>query len=482
MNLKKNAWIIMLIILLLAILLRFWAIESESYWLDEAISIRQAQADDFGSTLDMVKKDIHLPLHITLLHFWVKIFGTSELASRLLSLIFGVAGVWISYLLTKKLFNRRIAIITSLLFAFSPIMIYYSQEARLYSLFVFLSLLSFYFYIKFIENMNNKNLLFYGLSTLLLIYTHLFAFLVLLVQNVYILYKFKFQFKKLIKWFAGQFILFLLFLPWISNLFKQVSSTLNTDWIPKPNIGIVLLTILDFFGHIVIVLMFLICLIIIIRKKHKPMDKDKKMLLVLWILLPFAIVLFYSLIISSVYNTRYLLFTVPALLILFSVLIDKIAEKKKYLTYMLVGAIILFSFISIVNQVNTTDKDDWRSVSSYIKENVEEEYIFINPFYHHDPFTYYFDEECFKDYYIHSCNYNNHNLLALKWDAICCNDSTGLTATDEKNTLGDYINETVWLISVKEKLYAVPLFDYFNENMNLTLSKKFGEIKISKFE
>jgi len=212
------------------------------------------------------------------------------------------------------------------------------------------------------------------------------------------------------------------------------------------------------------------------------MDKDKKMLLVLWILLPFAIVLFYSLIISSVYNTRYLLFTVPALLILFSVLIDKIAEKKKYLTYMLVGAIILFSFISIVNQVNTTDKDDWRSVSSYIKENVEEEYIFINPFYHHDPFTYYFDEECFKDYYIHSCNYNNHNLLALKWDAICCNDSTGLTATDEKNTLGDYINETVWLISVKEKLYAVPLFDYFNENMNLTLSKKFGEIKISKFE
>ncbi|MFT7616249.1 MAG: mannosyltransferase, partial [Candidatus Woesearchaeota archaeon] len=230
---KNNIWKILIIILLVATLLRVWGIESESYWLDESISIRQAQEKEYSTTFELVKNDIHLPLHISILHFWVKLFGTDEFATRSLSVLFGVLSIPILYLLAKQLFNKRVAIISSIIFAVSPIMIYYSQEARLYSLFVFLSLLSMYFYVRYLEDMSTKKLLFYGLASLFLIYTHLFSFLVLFVQNVFILYRMKLQPKKLYKWFIGQFILFILFLPWIANLIKQVSSTLNTMWIPK---------------------------------------------------------------------------------------------------------------------------------------------------------------------------------------------------------------------------------------------------------
>ncbi|MFT7615866.1 MAG: hypothetical protein ACI8Y7_000693, partial [Candidatus Woesearchaeota archaeon] len=286
------------------------------------------------------------------------------------------------------------------------------------------------------------------------------------------------------KWFIGQFILFILFLPWIANLIKQVSSTLNTMWIPKPSIDILLKTLFDFFGSKLLMLVFVVLIVIVlIRQKYKHIDKEKIVLLLLWFLAPLTIVLGYSFIVSPVYHTRYMLFIVPALIILYSVLIDTVTSHKKYLKLILIVSIVILSLFSVSTQVNTVEKDDWKSVSEYITTNVKNgEAVFINPFYHHDPFTYYYDSECFLESDIHSCNYNKHNLLALKWDADCCTDSTRLTATDNKDTLDQYIGKTIWLISVREELYGVPLSEYFEQRMDLSESKQFGEIMIYKFE
>jgi uncharacterized membrane protein len=485
MNTNNKTWIILILILFIALLLRFWGIGTESYWLDEAISVRQAQEKDYNTTLNMLKEDVHLPLYISLLYVWVKIFGTSELATRLLSLIFGLAGILLCYLLTKDLFNERTALIASAIFAVSPIMIYYSQESRLYSLFVFLSLLSFYFYLKWINEQSNKNLLWYILSTSLLIYTHLFFVLVLLVQNIYALYKSRSNLTYLIKWFSSQIMLFIIFLPWMSHILRQANnSTLHTVWIPKPNNGIILSSFMELIGNKFILGLFIICLVyFIVGRKYNSSDKDKILFLLCYLIVPFIIVISYSYIGSSVYNTRYMLFTLPAFFVVFSLIIEKVSEKNMLLLYGLVGIIIILSLMSVAAQTNRLDKDDWRSVSLYISKNVKDnENLFINPFYHQDPFTYYFDSSCFKYDDIYSCNYNNYHLLSLRWDAFCCNDSTILTATDDQNLLKDYLNNTLWLISVRERLYAAPLYDYFNENMNLTVSKEFGDIKIYKFE
>jgi len=178
-----------------------------------------------------------------------------------------------------------------------------------------------------------------------------------------------------------------------------------------------------------------------------------------------------------------MLFTVPAFLIIFSLLIDNISVRKEYLVYLIVSVVILISFISVYIQVRNVDKDDWQSVVDYINENVKEgEAIFINPFYHQDPFTFYYDRECFLSSDIYSCNYEDHNIVSLKWYANCCSSDTRLTATDEKNLLGNYINNTVWQISVKEELYNAPLNNYFFENMDLVENKEFGDVKIYKFE
>jgi len=91
-------------------------------------------------------------------------------------MIFGVLSVGMTFLLARRLFSDEVAIVSALLMCLSPIMIYYSQEARLYSLFVLLTLVSFYFFINYLEKKSRANLIAYIFFSLLFIYTQLFAF------------------------------------------------------------------------------------------------------------------------------------------------------------------------------------------------------------------------------------------------------------------------------------------------------------------
>ena len=70
-------------------------------WVDEAISVDQAQMP-FGQMLDdMATTDVHPPLHHAVLWVTVRLFGTSELAVRLPSLLAGVALVPVMYWVGK---------------------------------------------------------------------------------------------------------------------------------------------------------------------------------------------------------------------------------------------------------------------------------------------------------------------------------------------------------------------------------------------
>jgi mannosyltransferase len=486
MNLKKYGFVVVLVILILATAVRLWGINSESYWLDETISIKQAQ-ENYGTTIALIKNDVNLPLYVSVLHFWVKLFGISESSSRSLSLLFGVLSVGMAYLLGRKLFSERVAILASLFMSLSPLMIYYSQETRGYSLFVFLTLVSFYFFVSYLEKKNNANLVAYVIFSLFLIYTHLFAFLVIVVQNVYILYINSFRIKALLSWFVGQAVLLVCFLPWFSILLNQIAnSTRSTMWIATPTSKIVAFTFLDFFGDTLAIVLFIIVMIFFfVTGNYQTVDCKKLILPLSWLILPFVLIVTYSVIFSSLYATRYLLFTLPALYLLFAVFVDKLNPKHAILSRIIICALIISSSIAIVDQVNRTDKDDWRSVSAYIKQNVQkDEVIFIDPFYHQEPFAYYYDRDCFNQVYIPSCDYNKHRIVSLDWKAQCCNATTKLTALDGINQLGYYRDKKIWIVSVRPELYDEnnSLFDYFKSYKKITAYKEFGDIKLYRME
>ena len=157
---------------------------SRGLWVDEAISVSQAQMS-FGQMLaDVRDTDVHPPLHHALLWLTVRAFGTSEVAVRLPSLIAGVALVPVMAWVGRVLYDRRTGWIAAVLAAIAPFGVWYSQEARMYSLFMLFSAVAVGAQVQAVRTGRTRHWVLYGLATAALIWTQYFALLPVLVQQL----------------------------------------------------------------------------------------------------------------------------------------------------------------------------------------------------------------------------------------------------------------------------------------------------------
>lgn len=152
---KKNI-ILILILFIIAVGFRFLYMDN-ALWYDEACSWATA-TDNAGIMHNLLNVDLqHTPLYFVLLKFWIKFFGQSETAMRSLSLIFGALTVPFSYIVGNKISKN--AIFSSMVCAVSPLLVLFSSEVRMYSLVVFLVLLSINFLIDYEQKGDKKSLL-----------------------------------------------------------------------------------------------------------------------------------------------------------------------------------------------------------------------------------------------------------------------------------------------------------------------------------
>lgn len=84
--------------------------------------------------------DTSPPLYYLLLQGWTLIFGTSDLDLRLFSVSFSIASVPLIAALAYRIGGSRAVVASCILFAFSPLVLYYATEGRMYSLLIFLAL------------------------------------------------------------------------------------------------------------------------------------------------------------------------------------------------------------------------------------------------------------------------------------------------------------------------------------------------------
>ena len=118
------------IVALFAFGLRTWNLDAQSLWWDEGFSLDLA-----GQSIgQIIYGDFHPPLYHLLLAGWIRIAGTSDFAARYLSVIIGTLMVPLAYRLAVRLFDRRAGLVAALLVAASPVLMWYSQEARMYGL------------------------------------------------------------------------------------------------------------------------------------------------------------------------------------------------------------------------------------------------------------------------------------------------------------------------------------------------------------
>lgn len=111
--------------------LYFCQIASQSYWLDEMVSIYVAKYWSWNT----IQWENHPPLYSVILSGWIKLFGDSEIGTRSLSALFTLASILIMYrALLVAGYNIKYALLWTLLYATNPVTIRLAQETRMYAL------------------------------------------------------------------------------------------------------------------------------------------------------------------------------------------------------------------------------------------------------------------------------------------------------------------------------------------------------------
>jgi mannosyltransferase len=135
----------------------------QSFWRDEAFSVLIAERP--LSTF-ITKLTFEPPVYYTILHFWIKIFGDSEIAVRSLSFIAFAVACFIVIEWAHKLFRKSwLSVYLPVLFFVNPMLIYYAFEVRTYGLYILFATLSLFAY-------QQKRWKLFVAATLLGFYTH----------------------------------------------------------------------------------------------------------------------------------------------------------------------------------------------------------------------------------------------------------------------------------------------------------------------
>lgn len=128
-----------LVVLAAAACTRFWRLEFHSFWFDEAVSLAWAKADaaDILRITLQLSRDKHPPAYYLALHYWqglLEWFGAadSDGALRAFGVLVGLLMVWGIIRLATQLSGRVTGLLAGLFVALAPILVWYSQELRMF--------------------------------------------------------------------------------------------------------------------------------------------------------------------------------------------------------------------------------------------------------------------------------------------------------------------------------------------------------------
>ena len=200
------------LLLLLATGLRFHRLDAQSFWNDEGNSARLSERA-IPAILEGTASDIHPPLYYLLLHGWRALLGDSEFALRALSAFAGVLTVATVAALAKRrgaggqgsrgerlppaplrqqpaTYMRMAA---TLFAATAPVLIYYSQETRMYALLGLLAALSTWALLAWLGGAGRRWAVAYVLLAAAGLYTHYFFPAVIVAHGVVVWLGSRFQ-------------------------------------------------------------------------------------------------------------------------------------------------------------------------------------------------------------------------------------------------------------------------------------------------
>ncbi len=251
--LKKNwNWIVLILIIILGTYFRVYHIDypaigyhnwKEVHYLTEARNFAKDGFFKYGffiPTYDYFlgregpegEHPDSFPTTSILVGIVFKLFGTSLVGARLVSIIFSLGTIIVMYLLAKKLFGREdYALIVAFITATSPLLIFFGRQVQLEPIALFFMVLTGYFFLKWKENPTMRNIVLTSASFALAFLPRYDHFTIIVPILFIFPYK-KLLEKKLWKQFAVAIIILLTIPAWLLYT-KIVGDRLDTTIVPE---------------------------------------------------------------------------------------------------------------------------------------------------------------------------------------------------------------------------------------------------------
>lgn len=384
--LRKN-WLIWSI-LGISLILRLIYL-NQSLWLDEGIEWWAVTTFNLRQLFGFMSGDFNPPAHYLVAWFWLRVFGTSEIAMRMPSVLFGVGTVWwiykIANLIRSDLARQGQTFTAPAMAAVNGLLIYYSQEARAYAMAVFLITGAMYYVIKrsgpsYAKASKGKEYLEYlgylGCMTAAL-YTHYLTWLLIPFLIIY----------------GAKYLLPIVFtIPWWSMVWKQLqvgqmvsqnavwAKIGETSW---QNIGLVVVKFITgripfpenlFLKGIIVLISILIWLLII---KGVTARKNKEDLtLILWGFGPLILGGLIGMRIPIFIYFRFL-FVLPAIILLAAKGLDGIRGKWGQLLKL--GILGIFGGFSLLYLFNRNyHREGWKEMVVELHQIDNEPTVIMN--------------------------------------------------------------------------------------------------------
>lgn len=370
------------ILLITGLVLRLISL-NQSLWLDEAINILAVKNFSLNGLITQYAiADFHPPGWFILLWFWGKAFGYSEISMRLPSVFFGVATIYVTYLIGKKLCSKNIGLIAALILMINPLHIYYSQEARMYSLATLAVVINILLFLK-IAKKEQVNPIFLILSNLLIFLSDYVAYFIFPAELIFlILLKDKNILKK---WFIALIAGGVLISWWIPVFLSQlkagaVASAKLPAWvfivggfdfktIPLTFMKFIIgrISLADKTVYYGLLLPICVLFIFLLWRGVKALGNFQRKLIILWVVVPPLLATIISLVVP-VYNYFRVLYILPGFILAIAAGIFYLKPKIRN------SVLITVVFIEIICSllylfVPNNQREDWKGVVRFLQNS-----------------------------------------------------------------------------------------------------------------
>lgn len=528
--LKSEAFKIILLVIIAAAV-RLYKLSKEILWTDEGSYVVYGLMRTIPEVMVSINDANHPPLYFILYNLWVKAFGYSQVSLISSSILAGVASIIIMYFLVRKMFGRKdVAFISALLACFSLFHFHYSRDATEYVFFfmmIMLSLLSFVSFLKSDKKRIVKYSVLHIIITTLLFYTHHYAFMIILVENiVFFMFISLKKHKELAKnWIVMHMILFLLILPgiipmythgnnynamfrnpegsqsYIKELYWQFMevSIFNTGdlqkaiaffQLPKANLiakaALAMINLLPVLG-----------IISVLVKKRAKAKKTKQfrgeeirelILLLMLVIIPLLLTAAFP----AVYRIKALLITVFPYSTLLALGITGIRDKT--VRYVLVLVLVMLGSLNIAHSLESNDffgeQEDWRGVAEFLKQPEQKsELIIVDTAYTMTSFLYYYDfglvyENAAKGEHILNKSDGGYIItIPHTWKIIDGKNYNYLDFNALNQSLSNI--DEFWIVSSPHTMFLFPngeIFAFAEENFVNVSGKHFGSVYATRYE